>query len=339
MRCGRPAAAALGILTLLVLGVAAAQAPASAASAMSAPGVGSVVIQTVPSLPGVTIRLGGLSALSDGAGRATFSAVPLSGAAARVGVKAQVVSDGLRVRLYRVGIDPYHPSFQRRLLVELAEDRQVDITVVTPNGKAVDPSGITGLSMTDNLGSTLTLGGKQLSRPVWLESLIPALGKDGIYGRLVTYTLQSVTVHGSNVVNQGQLRLVPFSASKWVIHGLFFDLSVRATDALAGSPAGTKVKLVFPDKSNITKAMGSLHSARFADLPRGDYTVIVQGGVMNLRSPLRLSRDQELSEKVVTTGDAALSMLVVLGGAALLYAFGNYRRRTAPRPAGGGGFP
>ncbi|MDA8396380.1 MAG: hypothetical protein M0Z29_00820 [Actinomycetota bacterium] len=332
MRGRRPAAAVLGILALLALGV-------DPVAAAAAPGVGSVVIQTVPSLPGVMIRLGGLSAVSDGAGQATFSAVPLTDAMARVGVKAQVVSDGLRVRLYRVARDPNHPSFQRRLLVELAEDRRVDIAVVTPEGKRVDPSGITQLSMTDNLGSALALSGKQLARPVWLESLVPAFGKDGIYGRLVTYTLQSVTVSGSNVVNQGQLHLIPFWASTWVIHGLFFDLSVRATDALAGSPAGTKVKLVFPDKSNITQAMGSLHSVRFVDIPRGDYTVIVQGGVMNLRSPLRLSRNQELSEKVVTTGDASLLMLVVLGGAALLHAFGNYRRRTAPRPAGGGRFP
>lgn len=329
----RTAGAVLGILALLGLGSLAA--PPRAAAATSA-GAGTVIVQTVPSLPGVTVQLDGHSAVSDAAGKATFSAVPLGDAAARVAVKEQVIPDGLRVRLYRVAVDPNHPSFQRRLLAELAEERQVAIAVVTPGGKTVTPSEISGLIMTDNLGRSLSLPGKVLARPVWLEALVPALGKDGIYGRLVTYTLQSVMVHGSNVVNQGQLRLVPYSASKWVIHGLFFDLSVRATDALAGSPAGTSVRLVFPDKSEITTTMGGAHSARFVDIPRGDYTVIVQGGVMNLRSPVRLSRDQELSEKVVTTGDAGLAMLVLGGGAALLYLLGNYRRRGAPRPAEGG---
>ncbi len=330
---GRIFGTVLGLSVLLALGVAAAPRPAAAASAGR---LGSVVVQTVPSLAGVAVQFDGLSTVTGPAGQATFSAVPLKDAATRVGVKTQVVSGGLRVSLYRVVIDPNHPSFQRRLLLELTEDKRVSISVVTPDGRRVDPSGITGLSMTDNLGRTLTLAGSQVAGPVWMEALVPALGKDGIYGRLVTYTLQSVMVRGSNVVNQGRLRLVPFSASTWVIHGLFFDLSIHATDALAGSPAGTSVKLVFPDQSERTLTMGSAHAARFVDIPRGQYTVVVQGGVMNLRSPLRLSRDQELSEKVVTTGDAALLLLVVGGGAALAYFFGAYRRRAGSLPAARG---
>ena len=325
--------AVLGVLGLAAFGVAADPPSAAAASTERS---GSVVVQTVPSLAGVVVQLDGFSAVTGKSGQATFSAVPLEDAATRVGVKTQVVSDGTRISLYRVAIDSNHPSLQRRLLLELSEAKRVRISVVTPDGRRIAPSRITGLSMTDNLGRTLNLSGRQLAGPVWLEALVPALGKGGIYGRLVTYALQSVVVRGSNVVNQGQWRLLPLSTPKWVIHGLFFDLSVRATDALAGSPAGTSVKLVFPDRSEQTLRIGPLHGARFLDIPRGEYTVVVEGGVMNLRAPLHLSRNQELSEKVVTSGDAALVVFVVGGGAALAYLFGTHRRRTGALPTARG---
>ena len=320
----------MAALTLLGLEFPLLPAQAAYAAGTSAAAqVGTVLVQTIPSLSGVKVGYAGRVATTDSAGVATFDSVPLDTAAKRVSVATQTVSGGLSVRLYRVSVDPNHPNHQRRLLAELAEERSVAVSLETPSGAKVPPAEITTLTLTDNLGRTLTFKGAQLAKPIWLAALLPVQAKGGVDARLVTYSLQSVIVRGANVVNQGQLRLVPFSTSRLVVRGLFFDLTVAATDALAGSPAGTSVRLIYPDKSQSTVKLGPLHRVDFVGLPRGDYTVLVQAGVMNLKSPLRLSRDLRMSEKVVTTGDAGALLALLGGGAALLYGLGTRRRHRA----------
>ena len=88
MSGGRMFGAVLGISVSLAFGAAAAPRPAAAASTGR---LGSVIVQTVPSLAGVVVRLDGVGTVTGQAGQATFSAVPLSEAATRVSVKTQVV--------------------------------------------------------------------------------------------------------------------------------------------------------------------------------------------------------------------------------------------------------
>ncbi|HEX9548227.1 MAG TPA: hypothetical protein VF942_12880 [Acidimicrobiales bacterium] len=312
------------------VGVIPPGASTRAGAAPRGPSPRTVEVVTVPSLAGVQFVLDGVTSRTGPNGRAVLPDTNLKGAVDNVKVPDQDLGGGLRISLYRVGIDPNHGEFQRRLLLELDEDRAITMTFTTQTGLAISPSDVRSVVMVNSQGQQFRFDGIQLRQPVWLPVSRPAQDPQGIQGRAVSYTVSSVMVHGNNIVNTGQQRFVPTQTTQWVITGLFFDLVIQGDELLTGDPIGQAVELTFPDKTVRTVRFGRGHRVTVRNLPRGDYQVRVTGGLMKLTSSVHLSRIQTVTQAVITVRDVIMIGalgFVILSGLLLAGTIGRRRRR------------
>ncbi len=332
----------VGALVGIMIAVVAGTGVGLAAPASAATNPRTVKVQVVPELAGVNFTLGGTPGVTGPGGSAVVPDTNLAGAAAQLGVPNQNVLPTVRVRLDRVATDPNHGVFTRTLLAELDEDRLVQIQPLTPKGLALPTSKVTSVTLTDTLGRTLTYSGKQLASPIWLESSVPAQVGGGVGGRLVTYSVKSVIIRGSNVVNSGQSRFTPGSTSNakqpvFAIPVILYNLTIEANDLLAGAPSGKTALLTYPDHSVAAVALGPTHRVVLKDLPRGTYQLKVKGSLVPLGSTIRLSRSQTATQLLVTPGDAAEIAFLVLVLLAIVVGAGVYGRRLRRQKEEAGG--
>lgn len=302
-----------------------------------APSPRTVEIITAPALPGVHFNLDGVDGTTGPNGRAVLPETNLKGAVDNVKVPDQDLGHGLRISLYRVGIDANHGEFQRKLVLELNEDRAITMTFKTQTGLPVNVADVRSVVMTNSQGQQFHLDANQLRQPVWLPVTRPAQDALGVEGRPISYTISAVIVHGNNVVNVGQQRFVPSQTTQWVLTGLFFDLLVQGDELLTGNPYGRSVELTYPDKTVKTVPFGRGHRVVLHTLPRGDYQVRVHGGAMTLTSSVHLSSNQSATQAVVTLKDflmIGVLGLFILSGLFLAGTIGRRRRRAAEQPEG-----
>jgi hypothetical protein len=299
-------------------------ASGAAAGAATAPRVVSVTV--VPALAGVQFTLDGVAGVTGPGGTATVADSNLAGAAAGLTVPAQQLTSNLRVSLDRVANDPNHGSFSRSLVAELDEDRAVTVRMITPQRKVLPIAQVSKMTLSDSIGRTIHLSPKQLKGPIWLASSRPTQVHSGVANRLVTYSVKSVMIRGTNVVNIDQLRFTAGSLA-WNIPVILHSLTVVGNDLLAARPAGKRVTLTYPNLTKVTVPFGPDHRVTITDLPRGTYKVKVSGGIVALASSVRLSRDQTATEIVVTGGDVAEITALILVAAAVVAAAGVIGRR------------
>jgi hypothetical protein len=322
-----------GAFALLSFGVLTAAGPT--AQAATAPRT--VNIATVPPLQGVNFTLDGVAGQTGPGGIATMPDTNLAGAAANLEIpQNQTLSSdpNVRVSLDRVASNPNHGAFTRYLVAELDVDRLVTIGLLTPQRKVLPYTHVTSVTLTDSLGGTLKLTQAQLKRPVWLPASRPARVANGFTGRFVIFSVKSVIIRGTNVVNSGQLRFTTNRSLAWNIPIILHSLTIDANDLLAGKPAGSSVQVTFPNGAKETVPFGANHRVTLTDMPRGTYRVKVNGGLLPLASTVHLSRDQTATELVITTGDFAEMTLLVLAILAVIVAagvIGRRRRRGAGR--------
>ena len=294
-------------LAFLLAGVTAASAVAVglAPTAASAATPRTVEVLVVPEYAGVHLTVDGIPVVTGPGGTQTIVDPDLGGAASHVVLPQQQLSRTLRVATDRVTVDPNHGPFSRRLIVELDADTAVTLHLVSPQRMAVPPGEVQRVTLSDSLGGTIQIGASELRSPVWLPSSRPSSAPSGVDNRLVTFSVQSVMVDGSNIVNSGQLRFAANRSLTWTVPVILRSLTVVGNDLLAGSPAGTSAQITYPNGFRRTVAFGPHHRVTLSNLPRGSYGVKVLGGVLPLASTVRLSRNQTDVEIVVTAGDVA----------------------------------
>jgi hypothetical protein len=322
----------LGCASSGLLASAAIMAAAPAAQAATTPRT--VAIQVVPTLGGVQFTLGGIPGVTDPSGRATLPDSNLAGAAQTVALmpKQQRLTPDLRVSLDKVANDVNHGAFSRKLIVELDEERAVTINLLTPRGTILQLDHVTSVALNNSLGQTITLSQSQLKSPVWLPASRPHRVSNGVSGRQVSYSVKSVMIRGTNVVNSGQWRSTTDRSLVWRIPIITHSLTIDANDLLAGKPAGRSVQLTYPNGTKETVLFAANHRVTVTNLPRGTYRVKVNGGLIPLASTVHLSRDQTATELVITTGDFAEITAIVLAVLAIIVAagiIGRRRRRDA----------
>ncbi len=322
-----------GLLLLLVVGAVVGTAPAASA----APAPRTVKVEVVPNYPGVQFTLDGMSEVTGANGVAVVNDPNLSAAESAVSLPQQQLSPNLRVRLDRVASDPNHGDFSRLLVVELDADRAVSIHLVTPQGKPVPQSQVDSVTLKDSVGRTTKLTRSQLRGPVWLSASRPSPVAQGVADRNITYSIASAVVSGSNAVNSGQLRFDTRRSLTWNVPAILHSLTIVGNDLMAGRPAGSSVRLTYPDGAVRVVPFGPGHRVTLTDLPRGSYGVKVQGGLVPLASTVRLSKDQTATEIVVTAGNALEILAILMAVAAVITAAGviGRRRRRAVQHAGG----
>lgn len=316
-------------LAFLLAGVTAASAVAVglAPTAASAATPRTVEVLVVPEYAGVHLTVDGIPVVTGPGGTQTIVDPDLGGAASHVVLPQQQLSRTLRVATDRVTVDPNHGPFSRRLIVELDADSAVTLHLVSPQRMAVPPGEVQRVTLSDSLGGTIQIGASELRSPVWLPSSRPSSAPSGVDNRLVTFSVQSVMVDGSNIVNSGQLRFAANRSLTWTVPVILRSLTVVGNDLLAGSPAGTSAQITYPNGFRRTVAFGPHHRVTLSNLPRGSYGVKVLGGVLPLASTVRLSRNQTDVEIVVTAGDVADLAGIALIILALVVAAGVLGRR------------
>jgi hypothetical protein len=321
----------LGAAGLVCLSMAATVA--SAPSAQAATNQRTVKVVVVPALAGVAFTLNGVSYVTGTGGVATVPDSNLAGADQSIQVSEQQIGTSLKVSKDRVINDPNHGSFARLLIVELDESRPVAIQLLTPQHLALPASEISSVTLSDSLGRTTPVSSSDLKGQIWLSSSRPARTTGGIGGRLVVYSVKSVMIRGTNVVNSGQFKFTPSRTSVVKVPVILHSLTVDGNDLLAGTPAGSSVQITYPDQTTALFPFASGHRITIPDLPRGTYKLKLNGGLIPLASTVRLSRNQTVTEIVVTGADLAEMVTALTVILAILVAAGIIGRRLRQRAA------
>jgi hypothetical protein len=138
------------------------------------------------------------------------------------------------------------------------------------------------------------------------------IAQTGLRIKHILYRLESVTVHGTNVVNRAQQSFLPAKTRNVQITLLFYRASFTARDAFFGQPAGDRIKLTFPDGTVEYYPLDSSGKAAVASLPRGQYKVSVQGGGLPIGRPVALSSDAAVEVAVLSYLDIALVLGILV---------------------------
>jgi hypothetical protein len=313
----RLVAAAVTALAFTATAVALPASPASAASAAPAcPAARPVVtlqISTVPVVPRARIVVAGTPVVTDSAGRAQLQSCRLEDAGTVIGPAEPVPLAGKRrARFDRVFLS----GRGSRLQVAFGVEHRVSFSFL-----GLPTRQITEYTLRSSTGEVHTYTDLDA---VWLLGSRVLRGPDGLEEREIYYSVDSVLVAGSSVVNRSQTKFFPDERAVVRVPLLAFGVDVYVVDRLFRFPVGDRVTLRGPSGLRFSGALRN-GKAAFSEVPRGSYDVVADAPGLTVARSLTLSGDQIVVLPVITW----LDLLVLLGGpTALAIAL-----ILAPRPA------
>jgi hypothetical protein len=282
-------AAALSALSVAGLGLA---APSEAVAA--------VEVQTVPPVEGVRFSYRGKTVRADSLGRVRLN-VSTTNLQRQVKVTPTPVSRGVRA-----GLDRWYP---KRGVAAIAFFHRVRPRFINLQGNAVDARLVDAVRVKGSHGEQHRF---RHGEREWLQvsRVVPRRG-----GRLrsqsLRYSVQRVTVRGSNVVNAGQQRFRPAKTPEFPIQLLLYSARFKTRDAFFGFPIGSAVRLEYPNGRVERHELGENGELLVPTLPRSDYKVTVDGPGFSFSRPVRLSRNQEVELEVLSYLDVGLALFVM----------------------------
>ena len=297
--------------TIVPLLLALATAPALAAAASRSSSV--VSVRTVPAVPGLVLTLENRRFVTDSAGRVLIPRAP--------GTANRDVVRGIRV--FQRQLDAHTKvRFNRWFTVGSDSYAALDVYrqlrwrfVVDGSGAPVPVRRIERVVVRSSSGEVRVFR-TDLGRPHWFFSRRATSIRGQVKLKDVDYTVERVTVLGSNVVNAGQQAFSPERDRAVRLRLAFFTLTVRGQDALFGSSEGTHARLELPNGA--VRELTLVHGAAVVrSLPRGSYRITLSDGAYRIPQPLVLSRSQVAVVPVVTYLDVS-----VVGGGLLALALG-----------------
>lgn len=282
---------------------------ATAFSALSIAAVGAVSpgeaaaaveIQTVPAVEGVRFSYRGRTVRADAAGRVRLN-VSRANLQRQVKITSTPVSRGVRA-----GLDRWYP---KRGVATIAFFHRVRPRFINLQGNPVEARLVDVVRVKGSHGKQHRF---REGRPQWLQvsRVVPRAG-----GRLrsqsLRYSVQRVSVRGSNVVNAGQQRFRPAKTPEFPIQLLLYSARFQTRDAFFGFPIGSAVRLEYPNGRIERHELGENGELLVPSLPRSDYLVTVDGPGFSFSRPVRLSRDQEVELEVLSYLDVGLALFVM----------------------------
>lgn len=281
-----------------------------------------VRVQTIPAIAGVTFELDGRRFVSEADGSAVTTVNEIGDHQLQV-LAEEYKAPAQRLEFGRWLEESFDPT--KTIKVPNNDVIQVGLNVfqlvgqsfVDPEGNPVADGRITSFTIRSDKGDVFEFADGQ---PHWIPASRTVRRINGLEETRLLYSVLSVMVNGSNVVNQSQQRFYTHAGADWEISLLFYSMRVGAQDGLFGNPVGSSVDLKFPDGSLKNYPLDENGIATIDSLPRGLYTINFQGieGISN-RTPVALSRDQEVHAKVITYADmVAAGLLGVFVALALL---------------------
>lgn len=283
-----------------------------------------VRIQTVPAIPGIPFQMNGTRFVS---GEDGFANVKIDKPGQyRLEVLAdQYHNPDKRIEFARWLEESYQPYQD----IQVPTDKVIQVgfnvyhlvgqSFIDLAGLPVDPKRVTEFTIRSAQGDMFVLHDGQ---PRWIPASRVARRATGLEETQLLYSVLSVTVDGSNVVNQSQQRFFTYPVENWPISLLLYSLHISAKDGLFGSPVGKSVNVEFPDGRIENYPLDRNGTVEIHSLARGNYyTELVGAYGMSNRTPVALSRNQDVNTKVVTYLDISVVGLlgVVLAFGLLLY--------------------
>lgn len=196
-------------------------------------------------------------------------------------------------KAYQIGLELSH-----RVTQEFVEDN---------SKRPVVSARVSHMLLLSSAGESITvLPGEEL----WLKANRIIRRGDALASSQMSYYINSATVDGVNVVNEGQQKFETAPAAVWTVHLNMFDMAVDAHDALFGFRVGNGVKLVLPAGTSREIKFDKNGPTKIPSLSRGDYVVTVEGAAgVRAPMPISLNRPQDVMVAVISYLDIA----VVLG--------------------------
>lgn len=320
-------------------------------------------IHVLPPMSGVQFSLNGLLFASNDAGVAKIE-VERPGTYKLVSVQPDAAAPDRRIKFSRWRDEVFVP--QRDVKLPLPGPLQVGFDVSYPvtqefvdlAGRPVPLDRIASLNLRSSHGRAFEW---KPGQEHWVRGSTIARRVAGLEETKIQYSLESVMMDGSNVVNKTQQRFYVNSRSLWKIELLLYSARFSAKDGLFGFPVGTGIRLEYPDANTRFIPWDKDGQVRVDSLPRGAYRVSVQDpGGISPPTPMVLSQDQEAALSVLTYLDlgiaGSLGVTLVVGllfigrprfratartgyswirrvPTALASPVFAFRRRFAPRPA------
>jgi hypothetical protein len=279
------------------LGSAASPAAAEPSCPASRPAV-TLQISTVPTVPGARIDVGGTAVVLDGAGRGRLRTCRLADAGSVTGPDAPVELAGKRrARFDRVFLS----DRGSRLQVAFGVEHQVSLTFL-----GLPTRQITRYTLRSSTGAVITYDDLD---PVWLLGSRVLRGPDGLEERGIYYSVDSVLVAGSSVVNRSQTKFYPDERAVVRVPLLAFDVDVYVVDRLFRFPVGRRVTLRGAEGLAYHAPLED-GKASFSEIPRNTYAVVADAPGLEVARGLTLSGDQLVVLPILTW----LDLLVLVGG-------------------------
>jgi len=280
-----------------------------------------LTLETVPALAGIPISVNGRVLTTNSEGLAIVD-IDTPGT---VNLEVLQKSDGnidenTRATFVRWSDDGFQPARtfditdDDHLQIGLSVSHPVTHSFVDLGGNVVDYSKIAGMQVRTSTGGLVSFTDDQ---PKWITATEIARRRTGLEATNILYSVESVTIDGTNVVNRYQQHFLAGVNSPWQIQVLLYSATVTANDALFGFPVGNGISLEYPDGHVKSLTFGADKTISLETLARGTYRLKVDG-VQSLTgwTPIALSRDQAVQLQVFSYLDvaviAALGVLVAL---------------------------
>lgn len=279
-----------------------------------------VQVQTVPPIAGIPFRMAGKRFVSDSTGLAAVK-INTAGQYRLEILVDQYQNPSKRIEFARWLEESYQPfqdiQVPTEKVIQAGFDvyHQVGQAFLDLDGNPVDPQRISEFTVRSAQGDMFVLHDGQQR---WIPASRVARRVIGLEETKLLYSVLSVTVDGSNVVNQAQQRFYTYPRENWSISLLLYSLRISGKDGLFGFPVGKSVNIEFPDGRVENYPFDQAGMVEINSLARGNYyTELVGVSGLSNRIPVALSRNQDISTKVVTYLDLAvvglLGLVIALG--------------------------
>jgi hypothetical protein len=339
---------ALALRPLVALLVAVVVPAVLAGPAEAAPKEHLLQITSIPPIPGAQFALDGRPLVTDAQGVARVL-VPPSSAPHRVELRTPTVtgpdSTSRFVRWhgqddvehgYTPVLDGVRIDHRLTLRAAFEQTRSLRFSFVDQAHHPVDVSRISSITLRSDTNRTQRFSGGDA---VELVAVHPGSGDGPPVAKDATYSLQSVTIDGTNVVNVGEQRFRPRGDDPVLqVVVLLRSVHLQVKDRLFGRPVPTTVRVVYPDGSTHDLPTDAGGGLVLQNMARGTYTVSALGQAYAIEQKLALSRSQFTDIAVVTYLDLAVVISIALV-ALLALAWVGVRRTRRHRAAHGGPAP
>jgi hypothetical protein len=297
-------------------------------------------VQTVPAVPDITFQMDGRQFVSDENGTASINLYHTGD------YQLQILLDlynnpSQRLEFGRWADENYQPEHgiqipgDYAIQVGLNIFHQISMNFIDLDRLPVDASCVSTIAIRSVQGDVFTL--RPDDQP-WLPSSRTARRQTGLEVTDLLYSVNSVVINGSNVVNSAQQRFFVKPNDVWNISLLLYSMHIIAKDGLFASPIGQSINITPPDGQVEKYPLNASGSLDVYSLSRGIYRISLPGVTgLGTSTPVALSRNQLVNLRVVTTLDIAVTGLVSAGLALGLIFYGRpwllgiiFRRKHTP---------